>query len=128
MPQHGANAETLRVSERWIYGGLGALAPVIVSALTLDIESVFASNLSFLVVIFWISRCLLLFIVGGFVSFLHKSETDAWRCFVIGISAPALITTAFAGSAAKGTQRKNPLDPGTSSSTSGSSLNLISAA
>jgi hypothetical protein len=41
----------------------------------------------------------LLFGLGGFVGFLHKTETDAWKCFVVGISAPALITTALASRA-----------------------------
>jgi Zn-dependent protease len=37
-----------------------------------------------------------LFFLGGLVSFLQKSETEIWKCFLIGISAPALVTTATA--------------------------------
>src|SRR5256885_7431718 len=37
-----------------------------------------------------------LFFLGGLVSFLQKSETEIWKCFLIGIFAPALVTTATA--------------------------------
>jgi hypothetical protein len=82
--------------ERWLYGGLGALAPMVVTALTFDMTIVF-QNPKLDAIGGYILRCALLFLVGGFVAFMHRSESDIWRCFVTGISAPALITTAMAG-------------------------------
>jgi hypothetical protein len=64
--------------------------------LAIDIPNVFRSA-DFAAVAGWLTRTAVLFVIGGFVAFLHKKETDTWRCFVIGISAPALITTALAG-------------------------------
>jgi hypothetical protein len=75
---------------------MGALAPIVVSAIATDMVAVF-EKVNWLTALGYVSRNLLLFGLGGFVASLHKKETDAWRCFVIGISAPALITTAMAG-------------------------------
>jgi hypothetical protein len=100
-PQFAAPSP-LTTKERCLYGGLGALAPVITTALTLDLVVVF-SNPDPPTVVAWSVRCILFFLVGGFVAFLHKTESDAWRCFVIGISAPALITTGFSGRAVNNT-------------------------
>jgi hypothetical protein len=80
------------------------LAPVIVTALTLDLVVVF-SKPDPPTIAAWTVRGLLLFIIGGFVAFLHKTESDVWRCFVIGVSAPALITTAVSGRAVTSNQR-----------------------
>jgi hypothetical protein len=88
--------QPLLVWERWLYGGLGSLAPIFVAILAIDLETVFR-NADFPVVASWSLRTVVLFLIGGFVAFLHKKETDSWRCFVIGISAPALITTAISG-------------------------------
>src|SRR3954452_21595484 len=82
--------------ERWLYGGAGSLAPTIISATTVDFAIVFAS-ITTPVFLGWSVRVMLLFIIGGFVTFLHRNETDHWRAFVIGISAPTLITTYLAG-------------------------------
>jgi hypothetical protein len=97
-----ANAASvpLKSWERWIYGGLGAMAPLAVVASTTDTVAVF-SALTLLVSIAWLTKCVVLFAIGGFVAFLHKSEVDTWKCFVIGISAPALITTGLSGTAAR---------------------------
>src|SRR4051794_1710149 len=97
-PRPAGPAEALASRERWLYGGLGALAPVVVSALTLDFASVF-TNPDLPVIGTWAIRSFLLFGVGGFVAFMQKAETDTWKSFLTGISAPALITTALAGSA-----------------------------
>ncbi len=94
------DSQPLSTRERWLYGGIGAMAPVAVAALTLDFVKIF-SGFTWIVFAAWAVRTLLLFIVGGFVAYMHRKESDSWRCFITGISAPALITTAFAGSAAQ---------------------------
>ena len=82
--------------ERWLYGGAGSVAPQAIIGITVDFSSVFAA---FTPVAFigWLIRAALLIAIGGFVSFLHRKETDPWRSFLIGLSAPALLSTLIAG-------------------------------
>jgi hypothetical protein len=98
-------AEPLTARERWMYGGMGAIAPLVVAAIAQDLATVF-SNLTVVVGLGYLAKALLLFGLGGFVSFLQKTETEGWKSFLIGISAPALVTTAAANSA-----RAEPLMP-----------------
>jgi hypothetical protein len=81
--------------ERWLYGGAGSVAPQAIIGITVDFSSVFAT---FTPVAFigWLIRAALLIAIGGFVSFLHRRETDPWRAFLIGLSAPALLSTLIA--------------------------------
>ncbi len=98
--QQATKPGPLKNWERWVYGGAGALAPLVVVVIALDAATVF-QDLKPAVLLGWSLKVVALFAVGGFVSFLHKSETEAWKSFVTGISAPALITTALAGTANK---------------------------
>jgi hypothetical protein len=92
----GAHEASLLTSkERWIFGGLGGLAPIIVAAATQDLEAIFA-RLTMLVTLGFCAKIVALFFLGGLVSYLQKAETETWKCFLIGISAPALVTTATA--------------------------------
>jgi hypothetical protein len=91
---------SLKSWERWLYGGLGSMAPLAVIGTTTDTVAVF-STLTVVVAAAWTFKCLMLFAIGGFVAFLHRTEADTWKCFVIGISAPALITTGISGTAAR---------------------------
>ena len=72
------------------------MAPQAIIGITVDFSSVFAT---FTPVAFigWLIRAVLLIAIGGFVSFLHRKETDPWRSFLIGLSAPALLSTLIAG-------------------------------
>ncbi|HSA82622.1 MAG TPA: hypothetical protein VLE23_17530 [Geminicoccaceae bacterium] len=87
--------------ERWLYGGAGSVAPQAIIGITVDFSSVFAT---FTPVAFigWLIRAVLLIAIGGFVSFLHRKETDPWRAFLIGLSAPALLSTLIAGTSHPG--------------------------
>lgn len=98
QPMSGGAPPQLSGPGRFLYGGIGATAPIIVALLAIDFSIVFKSFdiFSFMG---WFVRSIILFMIGGFVAFLHKNENDSWKCFVIGISAPALITTAAATSA-----------------------------
>jgi hypothetical protein len=91
--------QPLQVWERWLYGGLGSLAPIAVAMVSVDVSTMsqMFRGVDPVLAAGWIARTAVLAIIGGFVAFLHKKETDAWRCFVIGIAAPALITTAISG-------------------------------
>jgi hypothetical protein len=99
MAHEPALSAPLQTHERWLYGGSGAIAPWIIALVTIDSVQVFR-DLDLVVSLFWVAKSIGLFLVGGFVAFLHQKETDVWRCFVTGIAAPALITTALAGQAA----------------------------
>ncbi len=83
----------------WI-GGLGALTPIILNLLVVDIGGVLSSA-TLTVVIGFIVRVVLLFGVGGFVAYLHKTEHDPLKLFELGISAPALLLTLANGTIAK---------------------------
>ena len=100
MSATSIDATSLKSWERWIYGGLGAMAPLAVVGATTDTVAVF-STITLVVALAWGVKCVILFAIGGFVAFLHKTEADTWKCFVIGISAPALITTGLSGTAAR---------------------------
>ena len=79
--------------QRWLYGGLGAVAPIVAGGITVDgpaLQSFFADAVNMLGFGF---RTGCLVVIGGFVSFLHKKTDDEWTAFVIGIGAPALIMT-----------------------------------
>lgn len=86
----------ISATRRALMGGFGALAPVIVAAVSADFTAYFESPQTS-VAVGWGVRSLLLFVIGGFVVYLHRSLQDDWQCFVTGIAAPALITTFVAG-------------------------------
>jgi hypothetical protein len=100
MSATSTDTTSLKSWERWLYGGVGAMAPLAVIGATTDIVAVF-STITVVVAVAWGVKCVLLFAIGGFVAFLQKTETDTWKCFLIGISAPALITTGLSGTAAR---------------------------
>lgn len=87
--------------ERWLYGGAGSVAPQAIIGITVDFSSVFATFTP-AAFIGWLIRALLLIAIGGFVSFLHRKETDPWRAFLIGLSAPALLSTLIAATSHQG--------------------------
>jgi hypothetical protein len=83
----------LSSTQRWLYGGLGAVAPIVAGGITVDgptLQNFFADTVNMLGFGF---RTACLLTIGGFVSFLHKKTDDEWTAFVIGIGAPALIMT-----------------------------------
>jgi len=78
-------------------GGLGAIAPIFLSLLTLDVSTVFATT-SPLVVLGYLVRASLLFLAGGlYVWIYHADEKVRSRIFEFGVLAPALLTTAVNG-------------------------------
>jgi hypothetical protein len=83
----------LSSTQRWLYGGLGAVAPIVAAGISVDgqaLQNFFADTVNMLGFGF---RTACLLTIGGFVSFLHKKTDDEWTAFVIGIGAPALIMT-----------------------------------
>lgn len=81
--------------KRFLIGGGGALMPVLVSFLAIDIGTALSdeSNLSTANIIGISIRYIILFIVGGVVAYLHEDEHKPFKLFELGIAAPALITS-----------------------------------
>jgi hypothetical protein len=81
----------MKTRQKIIIGGLGALTPVVINLLVVDINGVFV-NLTLFVFLAYIIRVLILFYLGGLIAFLHKDENSPIKLFELGIAAPALIT------------------------------------
>ena len=81
--------------KRFLLGGGGALMPVLVSFLAVDIGAALdnQANLTTGNIIGFTLRYIILFIVGGFVAYLHEDEQKPFKLFELGIAAPALITS-----------------------------------
>ncbi len=81
--------------KRFLLGGGGALMPVLVSLLAIDIGAVLndGSNLTTGNIIGIVIRYLILFVLGGIVAYLHEDEHKPFKIFELGIAAPALITS-----------------------------------
>ena len=79
-----------------LIGGVGALTPIILNLLVVDLQTTFTS-ISVLVVLGYLIRVAILFCIGGGMAYFHKDEKSALKLFEIGIVAPALITALMNG-------------------------------
>ncbi|MBI4420626.1 MAG: carboxypeptidase-like regulatory domain-containing protein [Gemmatimonadetes bacterium] len=79
-----------------LLGGIGALTPLILNLLVVDIATVL-SGLEPLVVVGYAIRVGVLFFVGALWASLHKTETDPKKLFQLGIVAPAMIVGVING-------------------------------
>ncbi len=86
----------MAAGKRFMVAGLGGIAPVLLSLIVVDLQTLLL-DVTPLAVISYLIRVLALFAVGGLVGWLHKSEPDAVKLFQLGIAAPALITAAING-------------------------------
>lgn len=82
-------------NKRFLIGGLGALMPILVSLLAIDIGAILDdhSNLTTGNIVGFLVRYAILFLIGGFVAYLHQDEQKPFKLFEIGIAAPALISS-----------------------------------
>lgn len=81
----------MKTYKKLFIGGLGALTPIIMNLLVIDLE-VLLVNLTFYSVLGYSIRVIVLFYLGGLIAFLHKDEINPVKIFELGIVAPALIT------------------------------------
>ena len=80
--------------KRFVIGGIGALMPLLITFLSIDYEMLFESaNISTGTIVGFIIRYIVLFLIGGFIAYLHTDETKPFKLFEIGIAAPALVTS-----------------------------------
>ena len=81
---------------RFLWGGLGALAPTVISLAILDHASVadYISHIDQKTIELggYGFRVLALFAIGGLWAFFHRSEVEPLKLFQLGIVAPAMIT------------------------------------
>jgi hypothetical protein len=83
-------------SRRFLWGGLGALAPTIISLAILD-HTTLAEYISDIdektfEIGGYAFRVLALFAIGGLWAFFHRTEVEPLKLFQLGIVAPAMIT------------------------------------
>ena len=79
-----------------LIGGVGALTPIILNLLVVDLQTTFTS-ITVVVVVGYLIRVGVLFCIGGGMAYFHKEEKSALKLFEIGIVAPALITALMNG-------------------------------
>ena len=81
----------MNIRKKIMIGGLGALTPVIMNLLIVDLN-ILLVKITSLAFLGYIIRVIILFYLGGLVAFLHKDENSPIKIFELGIIAPALIT------------------------------------
>lgn len=81
--------------KRFLIGGGGALMPVLISILAIDVGTMINSEsaLNAANIIGISIRYLVLFVIGGVVAYLHEEEVSTFKLFELGIAAPALLTS-----------------------------------
>lgn len=81
----------MSTQKKILLGGLGALTPIIMNLLVVDLN-VLLVNVTGLALAGYLIRVVILFYLGGLVAYLHKDENSPLKLFELGIAAPALIT------------------------------------
>lgn len=94
FPESTVNELTTR--RKIMIGGVGALTPIVLNLLVVDLKTTFATTTA-LVLLGYLIRVVGLFYLGGLVAYFHKEEKSALKLFELGIVAPALITALMNG-------------------------------
>jgi len=90
------NPSMLDTRTRLIIGGIGGIAPIIISLLVVDLNSLI-NDLQTMDAIGLAVRCTVLIFIGALIGYLHQDESEPFKVFQLGIAAPALLTTAING-------------------------------
>ena len=77
--------------KKFLIAGSGALAPLIVNLAVIDLQALAIFGITFLFVVSYLIRQIVLFGIGGTFGYLNQEE-NPWKLFQIGIAAPALLT------------------------------------
>jgi len=83
--------------ERFLIGGVGGLAPLLMLLATADFNHTF-SNVTLIVVLGYLVRATVLFFVGGFIVSLYQEEKHRMKIFQLGLGAPAMLAGFLASS------------------------------
>ena len=81
----------MKTYQKILIGGLGALMPVVLNLLVVDLHILFL-DLTLVAFLAYLTRVIILFSLGGLVAFFHKDENSPLKLFQLGLAAPALIT------------------------------------
>ncbi len=81
----------MSTQKKILFGGLGALTPIIMNLLVVDLN-VLLVKVTWLALAAYLIRVVILFYLGGLVAYLHKDENSPLKLFELGVAAPALIT------------------------------------
>lgn len=87
-------APTLRGSRRFLYGGLGALLPVLVAVSVLDgtVIETYMTEAGWYKMVGYVLRVAGLFALGGVWAYAHRSVAEPAKLLQLGVVAPAMIT------------------------------------
>jgi len=88
--------KALDFRSRVIIGGIGGIAPLIISLLVVDVGSLI-NDIGMMDAVGLAVRCTVLVFIGALVGYLHNTEHEPFKIFQLGIAAPALLTTAING-------------------------------
>lgn len=99
----GAEAEKpISGTMRFLCGGVGALAPIFVNLVVVDMHAVLVAMAkdpegAALLIVEYGVKALALFVVGGTVGFMHDDENKPKKLFQLGLGAPAMIIAGVNG-------------------------------
>lgn len=88
----------MNAKQRIIFGAIGGITPYLVTLLSIDFKAICISYET----LDWVGlivRCFVLIFLGSLVAYLHKTETEPFKVFQLGLAAPALLATFINGSA-----------------------------
>lgn len=103
---------------RFLLGGAGAILPIAINILIVDPNTVF-SDLTREVFLGWLTRILVLFLLGGFyVAYFNKKVEDRLQAIQLGIIAPMVIVGMLNGTLQQQNQSNDPTSRVQSSSIS----------
>lgn len=94
MTTHGMTAR-----ERFLIGGAGGLAPILIFVVQGDLQPLLAHNYLLVQAIAFGVKVIGLFLVGGLVAWLHPTQNARSAVFLLGMGAPAMIA-GYQGAAA----------------------------
>ncbi len=77
--------------ERFLVGGTGGAIPILVNFSSIDPQSIIR-NFDRDTFFGYFVVAIILFILGGIVAYFMRSENEHWKLFVIGMTAPAMLT------------------------------------
>jgi hypothetical protein len=87
----------LTLGRRLLLGGLGALTPILLSLVVVDMRTLMQKADDPVEVVGYLARVIGLFGVGALTAWLHKQEFDERKLFQLGMIGPALLTTMLNG-------------------------------
>lgn len=87
--------------KRFLLGGIGAILPVFISLITIDIASSLYTKFTAIFIVGLLLRYFFMFLIGGFVSYLHDDENKPFKLVELGIAAPALLSSIISANSVK---------------------------